>query len=670
MTNLIVNLSVGQLAAMLGIIGFLLPLIVTGVGILVIMMNVSDRMTALEWTTLSKLTEHSILNFYGAGGQPALAGIKLWKVGTCKRNFAYILIGICLLTLFGVSAIAPLGIQTCTVMYNATSTETKIVKPDLLSSVINDTYSPNELLLVRICGALTWQPCPGMIDREHVNSSYLADFNKTYSNTAMRYRLLQTSSNDNFTYPEYDFMMSMVTSTQTGYGIIDTMIVDHDNGGLLVNHAIQPKQKVGERYRWSVKGLWLQPYVNCKSTNITRITWQNGTFSWVAKLIINQDDLFLSQIDPIGDRGQNIDLSSRSIRYSQIMQLIIRKQMNMTVNGTLIESKNYSDLSVFEPKSISSNLPYSINITNLTSADISCAGFGGADKIADKLVGVKCWTLFGPPNITERGIEQTLYGCAAAVKASVEIINMESNSTDEINVLDRQTIPMNWYIENSNLNVSDIDPWWGGVEPGENMPNNSMIVSENSLWLPAGGTFIGGVPADAQTASAIGTAINTMTNSLDSQSVSGYRADGIGNLALLQQWKKEGTTEEGINGMFRRQITDILVNMVTPTNQATINGPIQIMIEKTCYNLCYGIQYYIAIILLIMLLCLLLASFINGENARSLSIKQVVQQMDLGRAILNTLDDSEAYSANASNWEKIDGRKFLSLSNKGFEKYF
>lgn len=352
------------------------------------------------------------------------------------------------------------------------------------------------------------------------------------------------------------------------------------------------------------------------------------------------------------------------------MQLIIRKQMNMTVNGTLIESKNYSDLSVFEPKSISSNLPYSINITNLTSADISCAGFGGADKIADKLVGVKCWTLFGPPNITERGIEQTLYGCAAAVKASVEIINMESNSTDEINVLDRQTIPMNWYIENSNLNVSDIDPWWGGVEPGENMPNNSMIVSENSLWLPAGGTFIGGVPADAQTASAIGTAINTMTNSLDSQSVSGYRADGIGNLALLQQWKKEGTTEEGINGMFRRQITDILVNMVTPTNQATINGPIQIMIEKTCYNLCYGIQYYIAIILLIMLLCLLLASFINGENARSLSIKQVVQQMDLGRAILNTLDDSEAYSANASNWEKIDGRKFLSLSNKGFEKYF
>ncbi|RIB29461.1 hypothetical protein C2G38_2238906 [Gigaspora rosea] len=673
MTNLIVNLSAGQLAAILGIINFFLPFIIIGVGIMVIMMNVNDRMTALEWTALSKLTERSLLSFYGAAGQPAITGIKLWNLGTNKRNVVYILIGTCLLILFGVSAIAPLGIQTCTVTYNSTSTDTNIVNPDLLTRAINNTFTPNQLSQVRICGAFTWQPCPGMIDREHVNNSYLADFNKTYSNTALRYRLLKTSSNDNITYPEYDFMMGEVTSTQSGYGIVDTMIVDHDNGGFLASHTIQPKQKIGKRYNWSIKGLWLQPYVSCKSTNITRISWKNGSLSLssAAKLIINKDDILQpSQLHPLGDKGQNIDLLSRSIRYSQLIQLIIRQQMNMTVNGTFIESNVYSDLSVSsDPKSISDSLPYSINTTNISSANILCAGFGGQDNISDKSVGVKCWTVFGPPNITERGIEQILYGCAAAVKASVDVINMQSNSTGDINVLGKQTIPINWYIENANLNVTDMDPWWGGVEPGESIPNNSMFVSNDSLWLPAGGSFLWGVTADAQTAGIAGITINTMTGNLDSQGINGYRADGVGNLALLQQWKEKGITEEGMSDMFRRQMTDILVNMVTPTGQATISGPIQVIIAKTCYDLCYGIQYYIAMILLIILLCLLFASTINSENAKSLPIKQIVQQMDLGRAILNTLDHSEASTANTSDWEKIDGQKFISLSNKGFKKF-
>ncbi|CAG8479160.1 7083_t:CDS:2 [Dentiscutata erythropus] len=53
---------------------------------------------------------------------------------------------------------------------------------------------------------------------------------------------------------------------------------------------------------------------------------------------------------------------------------------------------------------------------------------------------------------------QKLYRCVAAVKASVEVINMQSNLTSNINVLDKQ---MNCYIENTSLNVTDMDPWWG-----------------------------------------------------------------------------------------------------------------------------------------------------------------------------------------------------------------
>ncbi|CAG8583056.1 18453_t:CDS:1, partial [Dentiscutata erythropus] len=202
-------------------------------------MNVSNRMTALEWTTLSKLTERNIFNFYGAAGQPVLTEIKLWNVGTHKHSVVYILLGTCLLALLGVSAIAPLSIQTCAVIYNSILVETNVVNPDILSRAINTTFT-NQLSQVRICGVIVWQPCPRMIDRGQINSSYAADFNKTYSHIAIRYRLLKTSSNDNFTYPAYDFMIGEVTSAQAGYGIVDTMIVDHDIGGFLASYTIQP----------------------------------------------------------------------------------------------------------------------------------------------------------------------------------------------------------------------------------------------------------------------------------------------------------------------------------------------------------------------------------------------------------------------------------------------
>ena len=95
-------------------------------------------------------------------------------------------------------------------------------------------------------------------------------------------------------------MMRMVTSPHKDHGIVASMIVNHDNGGILMNKAIKPKQKSGEKFTWSTRGLWLQPHVECRSTNITQIVWNNTTqgalvSSWVAKLVINKTDLRLQQ---------------------------------------------------------------------------------------------------------------------------------------------------------------------------------------------------------------------------------------------------------------------------------------------------------------------------------------------------------------------------------------
>ncbi|CAG8560593.1 14468_t:CDS:2 [Ambispora leptoticha] len=636
---MIVNLSAGQLAVLIGVISTLLPIVIGAIGVTVILNNISDKMTALEWTTLSKLTQHSLFSFYGAGGQPALM-------------------------LYGVSAIAPLGIQTCTVMYNA-SVDMEIVDPDLLSRAVNNMFSLDQLSQIRLCHL-----CTGMKDHLHVDAAYLADFNKTYSSNAMRYRMLTTSRIGNISYPSGDFMMGVVTSTQTGYNIIDRMIVDHYNGGLLMNQAIQPGDKVGKKFNWAIEGMWLQPHVSCQSTNLTKIAWENktGIFNWVAKMVIPNTNLQPPNIHPLGDKGQKIDLSSRSIKYSQLIQSIIIEQMNMTTNGNFLKSSVYK--SIREPKTIETFdlfffLRLDFNSTLESDMKIRCAGFGYEDNVADNIVGVKCWTLLGPPKITERGVEQILYACAGAVEASVKVIELQSDEQKQISVLYMQTIPAHWYIEKANNSISYMDPWWGGVKFGEKIPNNSILVSNNSLWLPTGKSFSWGTSADAQTAGVPGTALNIITDfsGNDIYGYRSYRGDGIRNLALLQQWKEEGTSEEGINRMFQRQWTDIVVNMVFPTSQTKVTGPIQFMMHKTCYDMRFAMQYYIAIIGLIIILCVELTNHRRNSLTR---IKQIIRQMDLGRAILNTQAIADASTADSSEWVKADGKKLLEMGKAGF----
>lgn len=381
-------------------------------------------MTALEWTTLSKISQKIPVCYFGTGGQPALTGIKLWSLGSYKRNALYLLIGICPILLYGASAIAPLGIHTCIVMSNTNSIDINYLSPDpLLNNKVNNSFSSKELSQVRFCGLFEYKSCLGMKDNFHVDDTYLNDFNRSYSNFAMRYRLLESFSDDNISFPASSFRMNVVTSTKKGYGIVDTMVVDHDNGGLLMNHAIGPKEKVGEKYNWSIKGMWLQPHVICKSTNFTQVSNKNGTFSWQVKMYIKTTDIYPSKLLPIGDRAQMTDLSYRSFRYSQFINLAIRKKFNMTNNGNYLESSAYSLLT--SPETIEKySLP---KLPKLLSndddddlfIDITCDGFSGIDNLTDNLVGVKCWKLLGPPKLTARGTEQILYGCASMIEASV-----------------------------------------------------------------------------------------------------------------------------------------------------------------------------------------------------------------------------------------------------------
>ncbi|CAG8560612.1 14469_t:CDS:2 [Ambispora leptoticha] len=144
-----------------------------------------------------------------------------------------------------------------------------------------------------------------------------------------------------------------------------------------------------------------------------------------------------------------IDLSSRSLRYSQSS---VTRQMYMISNGNFIEH-DITD----EPKTIEIFHEFVDNNSAIQSnAEIECAGFGDIEYISDHI--------------------------------------------KPIHVLNMRTILAQWYIETANLDISDMEPWWGGVKSGENLPNNSILISNDSLWLPAGTSFSFSIYAGAQTA--------------------------------------------------------------------------------------------------------------------------------------------------------------------------
>ncbi|CAG8712408.1 19954_t:CDS:2 [Cetraspora pellucida] len=338
--------------------------------------------------------------------------------------------------------------------------------------------------------------------------------------------------------------------------------------------------------------------------------------SWQSKIVINKIYVWQSSLQPPDGKGQMMDLESRSISYSQNKQATVIQQINMTANENLLESPIYN-VSYFDPRSISI---YNINYTD----ELSCMGFGGRNNISGK-------------------------GCASAIKASVNVIETQSNSTGTINIVNKNISPTRWNIENDGDSyIVDMELWWGGVEFGENIPNNT-------------GASSFGLTSDAQAAGAATISLTLMIDSFTGGEFNGYQGNGIGNLALLQQWRKEGTTEEGISRMFKRQLTDIMTNMVTPTSQAKIISLIQLMVDKTCHDLYYATQFYIAIIGIIML-CVLLINIIIDKNDKKakivvpLTIKQIALYMDLGRVIISMYmsvnnKDIKARSMKSSDWE-------------------
>ncbi|CAJ0635652.1 3799_t:CDS:2 [Entrophospora sp. SA101] len=260
-------------------------------------------------------------------------------------------------------------------------------------------------------------------DGLHVDEEYAIDFNKTYSNNAMRHCLLKTGSNDNISYPSHDFMMLSATTSvrKEGYGIIDTMVVDHDNGGFLVNNVIQLNLKANGSLSWSIQGMWLQPHISFHSTNLMMISWKNGTdfqSDWIGYVVINNTDINSLGINPIGDQGQSTDLPTRSIMYG------------VEFNDTLS-----------------------------LDAEIWCEGYTGIDNISENIVGVNCWTLLGFLIQTTQGTEQTFYSCASAVEASVKTIKLQSSTTGAFNVTDVQTIPAQCKQKYSNLLGSSNNIW-------------------------------------------------------------------------------------------------------------------------------------------------------------------------------------------------------------------
>jgi hypothetical protein len=141
---------------------------------------------------------------------------------------------------------------------------------------------------------------------------------------------------------------------------------------------------------------------------------------------------------------------------------------------------------------------------NGTNIVTGCSGYGGEDAANITNVGVHCGMVLGPPRRTDGGDPrvpgdnstwtQSLHACASVTRASIQKVDFSFNGTLDLNALriSRQTTNTSvlWAVENTVLNISDIDLFWGRVADSyEDDPSLTTIRSQ-FFYLPAGASDI------------------------------------------------------------------------------------------------------------------------------------------------------------------------------------
>ncbi|KXN86515.1 hypothetical protein AN958_09987 [Leucoagaricus sp. SymC.cos] len=535
--------------------------------------------------------------------------------------------------------------------------------PDSSSLALSTTPNRGNFVYGRLCGDRDTS-CPG---NDNPNSTTIAPsiidiFNSTpHGPFTMQFRKFYDGD------PRSNLSVGIVGAAQTfvlrndtfvAEGLIVDMSPEHPGVGFW-NQTIPDLPNGGT---WSQDVLWLEPVTECVDTNVTLdYTMTEGPTTHIRDFNVTDHGGFINltrEPPPLNRDGQNIDLFQHAYKAAVYSDLFAMLWLNATREASHMGASypvNSSELAYLSSSGDLGSLgeiPVSyLNTSGAAAAEISCMGYGGADNANVSNVHVNCAMFLSPPlrldggntRIFDRGSRWTqgVFGCSSATRASIQTVTFSTNSTTNLQNLQitHTTSNLNalWATEKTNLNISDIDIFWGRVDDRYENDPSLWTVRSKSFYLPAGAASILDVLGDGNP----GTTHAHMWGKIYGagfDSLEGYPTDykGLSDYSIKAKMQSLIAQNPTIgNAQIRNLVwTDMMANNIIGTQLDTT-----MMAANYLRTLEYDFRYAVPGFLLLLIwlpsflggLLLLLTRAITFERMRA-----VLNHTSVGRVVVGT----------------------------------
>ncbi|KAJ7213995.1 hypothetical protein GGX14DRAFT_542282 [Mycena pura] len=480
------------------------------------------------------------------------------------------------------------------------------------------TSSSDGFTYSRVCGALGPMTCPGNSDG---NTTAIAPeiferFSTPYGPFGMLFRQWYEG------LAGYNYLASLgIFSTteslilRNGIFAVDGLVVDMDTPGVgLWNHTLPTESPEGAV--WSEDLMWLEPVTACVDTNLTLDYILTSTDSPTHIEVYNITDrggfFNLTHDEPPLDRdGQNIDVLQHAYKGTVLSNFYAMDSFkNLTRNEsyygrTFLTNESLTNIiaGTFQLHDLlylwsgSANFTFGSDAPDLRTL---CQGYGGADSANISNVAVTCNLLIAPPTRSDGGDPrkpdlnstwtQRMYGCASTTRARMQRAEFSFNGTKDLNALSisRSNIdtPVLWATEKTELNITDIDVFWGRVPDSYENDDALWTTRSDVLYIPAGGTDISGFAAAGQPSTLPALAWSTVANGQATPSVMDY--SGQSNFALLSMLQNLIIADptNGAAQMLNMMWTDLIANNMRGSDSRS-----SLLVQKNVPSVAYDMRY-------------------------------------------------------------------------------
>lgn len=341
-----------------------------------------------------------------------------------------------------------------------------------------------------------------------------------------------------------------------------------------------------------------------------------------------------------------------------------------------------------------------VSSENFTYAEMSCSGFGGADRANISNIGIQCGYLFGAPRRAdgaealifepEQNYTQSMFTCASAMQASIKTVKFFVNGTGSLANLrvdsiidkvypDEASKPL-WAVEKTGMNISDLQLLWGIVDNRYEKDENLYTMRKDKFWLPATSMTILSSSDSLASSNAPSAALTSVFQS----SLTGGSMDYTGetNIALNRLWKEFSKSASTAGNIINLIATDIMAAAMVGTKSAIIrtdspaipradnsgdlppNAAILVSgyRRQVQYRWVYAIPAFIIVAFVGAMVLLALVMWISRRFHFTM-LKQLLNQTSTGRTVTNILYPELCDSqASTSEWVDKAGASHLAFA--------